>query len=145
MKKLVSLLLAILLIIALVSCTENYETDFTKMEDLEKWISNEWELIEEFKIFTVKVDTIDSPKHDESIVLIDSSYLYNGDRIEKSFAFDITYDDFLILNKNNGYIVYNIENDKGDIFTDIDSKSLGVLKKVFEKNWRTLVEDSDDK
>ena len=137
MKKPVSIMLAILLIITLVSCTENYETDYTKMEDLEKWISTEWELIEDFKIFTVKVDTIDSPKHDESIVLIDASYLYNGEHIRKAFSFDITYDEFLILNKNNGYIVYNIENDKGDIFTDIDSESLGVLKKVFEKNWRT--------
>lgn len=137
MKKTVALCLALICILYLVSCTSSDKTNFSKMEDLEKWISDERASIEDFKILHIKVDTIDSPKHEKSLLMIDASYLYNGESISKGFAFEITYNEFLTLYDNNGYIVYNVQ-EEDDIVTDINTKSLDILKKAFEANWNKL-------
>ncbi len=116
---------------------EKDETNFTKMEDLENWISDEWPLITDFKVLYVNVDTLDEPQHSKNFATFKASYKHNGEFVSKAFTFEITYDEFLILYDNNGYIVYNIEKEGGDIVTDINSNALSVLKKAFKENWQT--------
>ena len=116
---------------------EGDHTDFSRIEELENWISDEWPLITEFKILHIKVDTINEPQHSKDRVRIKSSYMHNNENVLKTFTFEISYDEFLTLYNNNGHIVYNVEKESGDIVTDIDSESLGILKKAFEQNWRT--------
>jgi len=70
--------------------------------------------------------------------MIKSSYVHDNESVLRTFTFEISYDEFLTLYNNNGHIVYNIEKESGDIVTGINSESLGILKKVFERNWRTL-------
>jgi hypothetical protein len=69
--------------------------------------------------------------------MIKASYKHNGELVSKNYTFEITYDEFLILYDNNGFIVYNVEKEGGEIVTDINSNSLNVLKKAFKENWQT--------
>ena len=144
MRKVIVFILILICITSLYACNANDETNFTKMEDLESWISDEWPLITDFKVLYIKVDTLDEPQHSKSIVMIKASYKHNGEFVSKNFTFEITYDEFLILYDNNGFIVYNVEKEGGDIVTDINSNSLSVLKKAFKENWQTYSENSND-
>ena len=137
MRKVIVFILILICITSLYACNANDETNFTKMEDLESWISDEWPLITDFKVLYIKVDTLDEPQHSKSFAMIKASYKHNGEFVSKNFTFEITYDEFLILYDNNGYIVYNVEKEGGEIVTDINSNSLSVLKKAFKENWQT--------
>ena len=138
MKKLIALVLVLICILGLIGCNASGEMNFTRIEDLEQWITEEWSLIADFKILCIKVVTMDSPKHENNYLIIKSSYMHNGEFNLRTFTFEITYDEFLTLYDNNeGHIVYNIEEENGNIVTSINSKSLNILKKAFEWNWRT--------
>jgi len=134
MKKLIALVWVVVCVFSIIGCNNTTKD----LQELETWISDEWSLITDFKILHIQVDTINEPQHSQNLVMIKSSYVHDNESVLRTFTFEISYDEFLTLYNNNGHIVYNIEKESGDIVTGINSESLGILKKVFERNWRTL-------
>ena len=140
MKKIIAFVLLLICITNLAACTANNKSQFSKMEDLENWISDEWSLITDFEILHIKIYTLD----EQYLIMVKASYTYNDEIILKNFTFKITYDEFHTLYETNRYILYNVEAENEDIVTDISSKSLAVLKNIFERNWQTYSENSND-
>ena len=111
-----------------------------EIADLEKSISKQWDELENFEFIRITVDTIDSKEHEKSILIIKYSYTFDA-RVEvKDASFEISYEDFLTLYRDNdGFVLYNslVTESYDTIITDIEPASLAIVQNTIEWNWRT--------
>lgn len=114
-----------------------------EITDLEKTISKQWSELENFEFIRITVDTIDSKEHEKSILRIKYSYTVDA-RVEvKDASFEISYEDFLTLYRDNdGFVLYNslVTESYDTIITDIEPASLVIVQNTIEWNWRTYQE-----
>lgn len=111
-----------------------------EITDLEKTISKQWDELKNFEFIRITIDTIDSTEHEKSILNIKYSYTVEA-RVEvKDVSFEISYEDFLTLYRDNdGFVFYNslITESYNTIITDIEPASLAIVQNTIEWNWRT--------
>ena len=111
-----------------------------EIADLEKSISKQWDELENFEFIRITVDTIDSSEHKKSIMNIKYSYTVDARVVVKDASFEISYEDFLTLYRDNdGFVLYNslVTESYDTIITDIEPASLAIVQNTIEWNWRT--------
>ena len=111
-----------------------------EIADLEKSISKQWDELENFEFIRITVDTIDSKEHEKRILRIKYSYTVDARVVVKDASFEISYEDFLTLYRDNdGFVLYNslVTESYDTIITDIEPASLAIVQNTIEWNWRT--------
>lgn len=111
-----------------------------EIADLEKSISKQWDELENFEFVRITVDTIDSKEHEKRILRIKYSYTVDARVVVKDASFEISYEDFLTLYRDNdGFVLYNslVTESYDTIITDIEPASLAIVQNTIEWNWRT--------
>ena len=106
------------------------------LSDFEAIIAEEQSL-EGFDLIRITTDTIDSPNHESSMLVIWYSCGTEGNTEEHSMLFKISYTDFLTLyGENDGYVVYNdtVTELYDALLTDISPDSLLILQKVIARD-----------
>ena len=139
MKRITSIILTLTICLtAFIGCAG---TRHKRITDLEKSISKQWELLEDFEFIRITVDTIDGAEQEKCVLNIKYSYTIDNSVVVKESSFEISHDDFLTLRNDNGsYVVYNnlIDDQYNALSTDIKPASFAIIKNTIEWYWRTL-------
>lgn len=139
MKRTISIILTLIFCLtAFIGCAG---TRHKRITDLEKSISKQWELLEDFEFIRITVDTIDGAEQEKCALNIQYSYTIDNSVVVKESSFEISYDDFLTLHNDNGsFVVYNnlIDDQYNALITDIKPASFAIIKNTIEWYWRTL-------
>ena len=139
MKRTISIILTLIFCLtAFLGCAD---TRHKRITDLEKSISKQLEVLENFEFIRITVDTIDSAGQEKYVLNIKYSYTTDERVLVKESSFEISYDDFLTLHNDNGsYVVYNnlIDDQYNALITDIKPASFAIIKNTIEWYWRTL-------
>ena len=139
MKRTISIILTLIFCLtAFLGCAD---TRHKRITDLEKSISKQLEVLENFEFIRITVDTIDSAEQEKYVLNIKYSYTTDERVLVKESSFEISYDDFLTLHNDNGsYVVYNnlIDDQYNALITDIKPASFAIIKNTIEWYWRTL-------
>ena len=135
----------ILIILTLIFCLTAFlgcaDTHHKGITALEKSISKQWEVLEDFEFIRITVDTIDGAEQEKCVLNIKYSYTTDESVVVKESSFEISHDDFLTLHNDNGsYVVYNnlIDDQYNALITDIKPASFAIIKNTIEWYWRTL-------
>lgn len=139
MKRTISIILTLTICLtAFLGCAD---TRHKRITDLEKSISKQLEVLENFEFIRITVDTIDSAEQEKYVLNIKYSYTTDERVLVKESSFEISYDDFLTLyNDNDSYVVYNnlIDDHNNALIIDVKPASLAIIQSTIEWYWRTL-------
>ena len=139
MKRTISIILTLIFCLtAFIGCAG---TRHKRITDLEKSISKQWELLEDFEFIRITVGAIDGVEQESGVLNIKYSYIIDDSVVVKDSSFELSYDDFLTLhNDNDSYVVYNnlIDDQYNALITDIKPASFAIIKNTIEWYWRTL-------
>ena len=139
MKRTISIILTLIFCLtAFLGCADTHHKGITA---LEKSISKQWEVLEDFEFIRITVDTIDGAEQEKCVLNIKYSYTIDNSVVVKESSFEISHDDFLTLRNDNGsYVVYNnlIDDQYNALITDIKPASFAIIKNTIEWYWRTL-------
>ena len=139
MKRITSIILTLTICLtAFLGCAD---TCHKRITDLEKSISTQWEVLENFEFIRITVDMIDGAEQEKYVLNIKYSYTTDESVVVKDSSFELSYDDFLTLhNDNDSYVVYNnlIDDQYNALITDIKPASLTIIQSTIEWNWRTI-------
>ena len=139
MKRTLSILLTLIFCLtAFLGCAD---TRHKGIADLEKSISTQWEVLEDFEFIRITVDTIDGAEQEKYVLNIKYSYTTDERVLVKDSSFELSYDDFLTLRNDNGsYVVYNnlIDDQYNALIIDVKPASLAIIQSTIEWHWRTL-------
>ena len=95
MKRTISIILTLIFCLtAFLGCAD---TRHKRITDLEKSISKQLEVLENFEFIRITVDTIDSAEQEKYVLNIKYSYTTDERVLVKESSFEISYDDFLTL------------------------------------------------
>ena len=137
----------ILIILTLIFCLTAFlgcaDTHHKGITALEKSISKQWEVLEDFEFIRITVDTIDGAEQEKCVLNIKYSYTTDESVVVKESSFEISHDDFLTLHNDNGsYVVYNnlIDDQYNALIIDVKPASLAIIQSTIEWYWRTLQE-----
>lgn len=139
MKRITSIILTLIFCLtAFLGCAD---TRHKGIADLEKSISKQWEVLENFEFIRITVDMIDGAEQEKCVLNIKYSCTTDNSVVVKDSSFELSYDDFLTLyNDNDSYVVYNnlIDDQYNALITDIKPASLTIIQSTIEWNWRTI-------
>ena len=139
MKRTISIILTLIFCLTVfLGCAD---TRHKRITDLEKSISKQLEVLENFEFIRITFDTIDSAEQEKYVLNIKYSYTTDERVLVKESSFEISYDDFLTLHNDNGsYVVYNnlIDDQYNALITNIKPASFAIIKNTIEWYWRTL-------
>lgn len=139
MKRTISIILTLIFCLtAFLGCAD---TRHKGIADLEKSISKQWEVLEDFEFIRITVGTIDGVEQESGVLNIKYSYIIDDSVVVKESSFEISHDDFLTLRNDNGsYVVYNnlIDDQYNALIIDVKPASLAIIQSTIEWHWRTL-------
>ena len=139
MKRTISIILTLIFCLtAFIGCAG---TRHKGIADLEKSISKQLEVLEDFEFIRITVGTIDGVEQEKCVLNIKYSYIIDDSVVVKESSFEISHDDFLTLyNDNDSYVVYNnlIDDHNNALIIDVKPASLAIIQSTIEWYWRTL-------
>ena len=139
MKRITSIILTLIFCLtAFLGCANTRHKGFA---DIEKSISKQWEVLEDFEFIRITVGAIDGVEQESGVLNIKYSHIIDDSVVVKESSFEISHDDFLTLRNDNGsYVVYNnlIDDQYNALIIDVKPASLAIIQSTIEWNWRTI-------